>query len=141
MKQDIDRIWVFSKFYGDLLFTAKKLNQDGESYAAFLLLFNVLELICKSLRESDNGNLMTDIEWLANNGLITADEMEFLSGSEGIRKVRNIMTHRNPYAYFYQIEGVVYSFADKETWDYLYELFAPRTIKILRNAIDRSLSI
>ena len=97
----IERIWEYSRFYGELLNSANRLNRNGDGYAAFLLLFNVLELICKSLRESDKDNIFGDIIWLADNGLFTQEEKEFLSGENGIRKIRNIMTHRNPYSFFY----------------------------------------
>lgn len=109
-----------------------------ESYAAFLVLFNVLELICKSLRETDNGNISQDITWLADNGFFTDEEKEFLNGETGLRRVRNIMTHRDPYAYFFDVDGVMYSFADKETWDFAYRHYAPNIIKALFNAIEYS---
>ena len=134
----IERIWEYSKFYGDLLFTANHLSQDGESYAAFLVLFNAVELICKSLRETDNGNPSQDIAWLADNGYFTDEEKEFLNGETGLRRVRNIMTHRDPYAHFFNVDGVMYSFADKETWDFVYQQYAPYVIKALFNAIEHS---
>lgn len=134
----IERIWEYSRFYGELLYSANRLNQNGDGYAAFLLLFNVLELICKSLRESDKDNIFGDIIWLADNGLFTQEEKEFLSGENGIRKIRNIMTHRNPYSFFYvDDEGIIYPFAESETWGIAYREYAPRVIRILSKAIER----
>ena len=135
MTEYLDRIWLYSQFYGEQLHTAGKLHEDGKSYAAFLVLFNVLELICKSLREADDSNVVNDIKWMRENGLITADEETFLNGTDGVRKIRNIMTHRNLYEYYFEDSGIVYSFADAETWDTAYEQYAPRTIEILYNAI------
>lgn len=137
MIEYIDRIWIHFKFYSDLLHTANRLHEEGESYAAFLVLFNVLELICKSVRESDDSNVVSDIKWMAENGLVTATEEEFLNGQNGIRKIRNIMTHKDPYAYFFNDEkGIVHSFADAGSWDLAYDLYAPATIKILCHAIE-----
>lgn len=135
MKSYFDRIWLYSNFYGEQLYTAEKLHEDGKSYAAFLVLFNVLELICKSLREADDGNVVADIKWLLENDLITVDEESFLNGPEGIRKIRNIMTHRNLYEYYFESDGIVYSFADSDTWDVAYECYAHRVIEIIYNAI------
>ncbi len=134
----IERIWEYSKFYGDLISTADRLSKDGESYAAFLILFNALELICKSLRETDNGNPSQDIAWLAENGFFSDEEKELLSGENGLRRIRNIMTHRDPYAYFFEANGVMYSFAEKETWDFAYQQLAPNVINAIVNAIEHS---
>ena len=138
MKSMIERIWEYSRFYGELLNSANRLNLNGDSYAAFLMLFNALELICKSLRESDKENVSGDIIWLTDNGIITQEEKEFINGENGIRKIRNIMTHRNPYSFFYvDSEGVLYPFAESETWGIAYREYAPKVICILSNAIER----
>ncbi len=134
----IERIMRYSTFYGDLISKANRLSKDGESYVAFLTLFNALELICKSLRETDNGNLSQDIAWLAENGFFSDEEKELLSGENGLRRIRNTMMHRNPYAHFFEANGVLYSFAEKETWDYAYQQLAPNVIKAIVNAIEHS---
>ena len=85
MTHYLDRIWLYSAFYGEQLRISVQLHEEGNSYAAFLLLFNVLELLCKSLKESD--------------------------------------------------DGIVYSFADFETWDIAYANYAPHIIEIMYNAI------
>jgi len=131
----LDRIWLYSAFYGEQLRISEQLHEEGYSYAAFLVLFNVLELLCKSLRESDNGSVVSNIKWMLDNGLITPDEEVFLNGQNGIRKIRNIMTHRNLYEYYFEKDGIVYSFADSETWDIVYASYAPHTIEIMHNAI------
>lgn len=131
----IDRIWEYSSFFGNLLTTANRLHEENESYAAFLVLFNVLEQVCKSLRETDNGNVANDIKWLSENGLISEEDEAYLNGDNGIRKIRNIMTHRDPYSYFFERNGILYSFADAESWDLAYDEYAPRAIEILFHAI------
>ncbi|MCI5792367.1 MAG: hypothetical protein MR011_03685 [Lachnospiraceae bacterium] len=57
MTHYLDRIWLYSEFYGEQLRISVQLHEEGNSYAAFLLLFNILELLCKSLKESDDGNV------------------------------------------------------------------------------------
>lgn len=136
MNDMIERIWEYSRFYGNLLFSANRLSKNGESYAAFLVLFNAVELICKSLRETDESTVAQDIDWLAENGFFTEEEKEYLNGETGIRKIRNIITHRNPFAYFLNVNGIMYPFADMETWDFAYQQYAPKTIKALFNAIE-----
>ena len=138
MKDAIDRIWEYSHFYGELLSSANQLSQMGYSYAAFLLLFNVIELVCKSLRGSDKDNVRNDISWLTKQGLYTKEEKEFLSGKNGIRKIRNYMTHRDPYVnYFVDDNGIIMPLSESTTWDFAYSQYAPKAICILSNAIER----
>lgn len=135
MTHYIDRIWLYSSFYGEQLRISLQLHEEGNSYAAFLLLFNVFELLCKSLKESDDGNVVSDVKWMLDNALITPEEEAFLNGQEGVRKIRNIMTHRNLYEYYFENDGIVYSFADSETWDIAYANYTPQIIEIMYNAI------
>lgn len=135
MTHYIDRIWLYSSFYGELLRISLQLHEEGNSYAVFLILFNVFELLCKSLKESDDGNVVSDVKWMLDNALITLEEEAFLNGQEGIRKIRNIMTHRNLYEYYFENDGIVYSFADSETWDIVYANYTPQIIEIMYNAI------
>ena len=72
---------------------------------------------------------------MLDNALITPEEEAFLNGQEGIRKIRNIMTHRNLYEYYFENDGIVYSFADSETWDIVYANYTPQIIEIMYNAI------
>ena len=72
---------------------------------------------------------------MLDNALITPEEEAFLNGQDGIRKIRNIMTHRNLYEYCFEDDGIVYSFADSETWDIAYANYAPHIIEIMYNAI------
>lgn len=135
MTHYIDRIWLYSSFYGEQLCISLQLHEEGNSYAAFLLLFNVFELLRKSLKEPDDGNVVSDTKWMLDNALIIPNEEAFINGQEGIRKIRNIMTHRNLYEYYFENDGIVYSFADSETWDIAYANYAPQIIEIMYNAI------
>lgn len=140
MGEDIlDRIWLYSKYYGEMIATAIRLNELGESYAALLILFNVMELIFKSLRESDTHNLINDIQWLHENGYLTDEEKSFLNSENGVRNLRNKMTHKDFYEYCIEIDDKAYPFADKETWNVLYEQIAPTLIFIIYNAVSRKM--
>lgn len=122
-------------FEQDIFHISVQLHEEGNSYAAFLLLFNVLELLCKSLRESDDGNVVSNIKRMLNNALISPEEEAFFNGQDGIRKIRNIMTHRNLYEYYFEDDGIVYSFADSGTWDIAYANYVSHIIEIMYNAI------
>lgn len=96
-------------------------------------------MICKSIRQTDDEKITQNITWLFEQGFITEDEKEYLNGENGIRKIRNFITHRDVYEYCFEDEnGIAYSFADTETWDMAYDFYAPRTIEILCNAIVKS---
>lgn len=122
-----DRIWQFSKYYSEMITTSVRLNEIGESYAALLILFNTMELLFKSVRQRDDTNLVNDIMWLKDNGYITDEDFSFLNDKNtGIRDLRNKMTHKDCYEYCIEMNEKAYPFADKETWDMMFELiFAP----------------
>lgn len=62
MRHYLDRIWLYSAFYGEQLRVSLQLHEEGNSYTAFLLMFNIFELLCKSLKGSDDGNVVSDIK-------------------------------------------------------------------------------
>ncbi len=133
----IESMWLHSKYYSSLLSTVVRLRESGDSYAALLVLFNMMELVFKSIREDDTHNLMDDVNWLYNNGLLTEDEKQFINSENGVRTIRNKMTHKDCYSYCIDINDVAYPFAEKETWDIIYDLIAPNTIWIINNVISR----
>lgn len=136
----LDKIWQYSRYYGDMLFTSIRLHDNEEDYAAILVLFNVMELICKSVRENYNQNLSDDLLDLKNKNILSEEDYEFLSNKEyGIREIRNIMTHRNAYQYFFEdINGKALPFAEPSTWTIIFESYAPRIIQILYDIIIKS---
>jgi hypothetical protein len=136
----IDEIWQYSRYYGDMLFTALRLHDEEEDYAAILVLFNAMELICKSVRENYNQNFLEDLADLKNKNILLAEDYEFLSNKEyGIRGIRNIMTHRNAYQYCLEdSEGKALPLSEVGTWTILFESHAPRIIQILYEIINNS---
>mgnify|MGYP001226903357 CR=1 FL=1 len=140
MDKMIQRIWQYSNYYGDMLATAVRLHNEGEDYAATLVLFNATELICKSVRENYNQNFSQDLSHLQKNGLLSEDDYEFLSNNEfGVRGIRNKMMHRDAYQFCLEdSEGIVLPFADDGTWEIIFDNYGPRIIKILYSIINES---
>lgn len=52
MLTQIDDIWKYSRYYGDMIAASVRLHDNEEDYAAMMILFNALELIFKSVREN-----------------------------------------------------------------------------------------
>lgn len=100
MKDKIEYIWQYSRYYGNMISTAQRLYNNEEGYAAVVILFNATELIFKSLRENYSDNFNRDISALTDMGLLTPSEKDFFDSKEyGLREIRNIMTHREAYQY------------------------------------------
>lgn len=136
----IDEIWQYSHYYGDMLFTSLRLHENEEDYAAILVLFNAMELICKSVRENYNQNFLQDLSDLKNNNILSEEDYHFLASKEsGIRGIRNIMTHRNAYQYCLEgTDGKALPFAEPGTWTIVFESYAPRIIQILYEILNNS---
>ena len=140
MKDKIEYIWQYSRYYGNMISTAQRLYNNEEGYAAVVILFNATELIFKSLRENYSDNFNRDISALVDMGLLTLSEKDFFDSKEyGLREIRNIMTHREAYQYCLESpEGKALPFVEADTWTILYENYAPKIIDILYQAIIRS---
>ena len=138
MDKMIQRIWQYSNYYGDMLATAVRLHNEGEDYAATLVLFNATELICKSVRENYNQNFSQDLSHLQKNGLLSEDDYEFLSNNEfGVMVIKNKRMHRDAYQfYLVDSEGIHYPFSEASTWSIIFENYTPRIIKILHKIIE-----
>lgn len=143
IKDKIDSIWLHSKYYGDMIFTAQRLYNDGEGYAATVILFNATELIFKSVRENYKQKFSEDIADLSAIGLLSDEEKKlFEDKAYGIREIRNIMTHREAYQYCLETaNGKVLPFIEADTWMVLYEEYAPLVIDILYNILQRNKSL
>lgn len=140
MNDMIDGVWQYSRHYGDMLSTSLRLHDDEEDYAAILVLFNAIELICKSVRGNYNQSFYDDLSYLKKENILSEENYEFLSNKEnGIRKIRNMITHRNAYQYCLEdSDGIALPFADSGTWTITFESYAPRIIQILYEIINNS---
>lgn len=139
MKDCIESVWLYSHYYGDMLFTAQRLYAANEGYAAVTILFNAMELLFKSLRENFNGTFNQDVADLHQRRFLTKDERFFLIDEKvGIHKTRNYMTHRNAYQFcFESADGKLLPFIEADTWVEIYANIAPTCIRIMNNAVVR----
>jgi len=134
----IDIIWIYSHYYGDMLFSAKRLYENEEPYAAVMILFNATELLLKSLLENYSKTFSDDVEMLVKRGILTETERDYLNDENGIKKIRNIMTHRNAYQFCLESsDGTVFMFSDSETWSIIFALHFNSIVEILYNAVNR----
>jgi hypothetical protein len=114
-----------------MLQTSKRLYNEDEYYASVLILFNATELIIKSFRENYSSNFYDDIDFLWQNKLISEDEYNLLNNeNNGVRKIRNIMAHKDAYAHSIT-GGIVYQFSEPETWKLIFELTFHNLLKLL----------
>lgn len=134
-------IWQYSKYYGDMMATTKRLYDNGEYYTSVTLLFNVTELICKAVKDDYAGNFSNDLKWLNEHGLLNDEDYSFLDGKEnGMRNIRNIMMHRDAYQYCLESEnGKALPFTESDTWQLVYASYAPRIIEILSKLVRTQL--
>lgn len=135
----IEFIWQYSHYYGDMLFTALRLHSKEESYSAMLILFNAVELIFKSIRENYNQNFNQDINALTQAEILTEEEKAFFNNEEcGLRYIRNIMTHKEAYQYCIEdSNGIVFPFTEQDTWALLFAQYSEKIISIIYNALCR----
>ena len=140
MKDYIESVWLYSHYYGDMLFTAQRLYAANEGYAAVTILFNAMELLFKSLRENFKGTFNQDVAELYKKAILTEEEKFFLIDENvGIHKIRNYMTHRNAYQYCFESpEAKVLPFVETDTWMEIYAFIAPICIRIMNNAVVRN---
>lgn len=139
-KDKIEFIWQYSHYYSDMLFTSLRLYDNGEGYAATVVLFNAVELVFKSLRDNYKDNFNHDIKALRDAGILTETEKEFFDNKNyGIREIRNIMTHREAYKYCLEdSDGKALPFIEPSTWLLVFEKYSETIIDILYNALIRS---
>ncbi len=143
MMNTIEQIWQYSHYFGDMLATSVRLHECEEDYAATMILFNAMELICKSVRENYNQNFTQDLADLKGKNLLTEEDWLFLDSKEsGMREIRNIMTHRNAYQYCLEDDnGIALPFSDSGTWEIVYNSYAPRIVQILGKIVETQLIV
>ena len=130
-------LWGYSEFYSEILETIVRLRDDSESFAALFLLFSLMEQVFKSVRETDEFNLVDDINWLCDNNFITEKERVFLNDKDnGIRVLRNKMMHKNAYSFCIEIDGVAYSFSDINSWDTIFDVVCDDIVFIINKVIS-----
>lgn len=134
-----ENVWLYSKYYADMIAMSVRLMENDESYASLLVIFNTLELIFKSIRENDSYNFSDNTKWMYKNGYLTVDEFEYINSENGIRVLRNKMTHKDFYEYIIIIDEIVYPFTEKDTWDVICQSIVPKITNIINNIISKRL--
>lgn len=134
-----ENVWLYSKYYADMIAMSVRLMENDESYASLLVIFNTLELMFKSIRENDSYNFSDDTKWMYENGYLTVDEFEYINSENGIRVLRNKMTHKDFYEYIIIIDEIVYPFTEKDTWDVICQSIVPKITTIINNIISKRL--
>ena len=138
-KDDIETVWLYSRYCGDMLFTAQRLYTVNEGYAACVLLFNAIELLFKSLRQNDKGTFNEDAVDLYERNILSVDDLNFVQNKDsGIRVIRNIMMHKDAYQYCFEVDNVALPFYEPSTWLSLYEDIAPKVLIMLSSAVRKS---
>lgn len=138
-KDDIEAVWLYSRYCGDMLFAAQRLYAVNEGYAACVLLFNAIELLFKSLRQSDTGTFNEDVVDLHKRNILSDDHLDFVQNKDsGIRVIRNIMMHKDAYQYCFEVADVALPFYEPSTWISLYEDIAPKVYKMLSSAVHKN---
>lgn len=95
-RQVIDYIWQYSRFYGNKMGECERYFAAGEGHTAMVLLFEMVENICKSVVGDYESSFYKVVSKLMERGTITADEEAFLSsGENSVRQVRNLFAHAN----------------------------------------------
>ena len=135
----MDDIFLYSHYYGNMLYLSKHLYDNEEGYAAVVILFNSIELIFKSVRENYGENFHDDIDVMKERNLLSESEYKFLTvNKNSARKIRNLMMHKDASQYFFEDKsGVLWPFTESETWMKTYENFAPQVIAILGRLVKK----
>ncbi|MGI6636035.1 MAG: hypothetical protein ACOX7B_12820 [Christensenellales bacterium] len=136
---NFDRIFEYSRHYGNILQAAGRLNRIEEYFAACLLLFSATEVVLKSLCENFSGSFGEDVLVLRNKGLLTDDDVSFINGPNGLRIIRNAMLHKDAHQHFFEDElGVFHPFTESDTWRLIFEDNWTNTINMIASAIEKS---
>lgn len=117
------------------------LNENG--YPALLLLFAVVENVCKSIIEDYNLSFYEVVERLETIHFINRVEKNFLSKNDfSIRKIRNLVVHEDLMSIFYVDENeIFYPLYENESCLKLYkQLFEP-SLDIIIKLIKAKLKI
>ena len=134
--QVVDYIWQYSRFYGNKLGECERYFRDGEGHTAIILLFEMVENICKSVVGDYESSFCKVVSELMERGTITADEEAFLSsGENSVRHVRNLFAHANLMAInIVNIEAeqeILYPLTEEDSCLLLYEKLSYLLFNIL----------
>lgn len=121
----IGMVWQYYKFYGNQLSECETLYKEEHYHSAIILLFNINEVMYKSILEKYDLSFIKVLKILYENGTISSEEHEFLSTDKNsIRQLRNHLAHANLTAINLEFEseqGILYPLEEETTFKKLYE--------------------
>ncbi|MBF7065055.1 hypothetical protein ACOL3B_03385 [Aliarcobacter butzleri] len=148
----IDYIWQYSRYYGDLLISCKKIAklENFNGHVTLIYLFNILENIIKSQVKNYELNFVHVINKLKEKNYISEIEYDFLNNNEyGIRRIRNLLAHSNLSKY-----NIIFLFEDKKLlfpltedatctkfYEYFSDILFNLMLKIISNNFITPISI
>ncbi|MFW3380299.1 hypothetical protein [Aliarcobacter butzleri] len=148
----IDYIWQYSRYYGDLLISCKKIAklENFNGHVTLIYLFNILENIIKSQVKNYELNFVHVINKLKEKNYSSEIEYDFLNNNEyGIRRIRNLLAHSNLSKY-----NIIFLFEDKKLlfpltedatctkfYEYFSDILFNLMLKIISNNFITPISI
>lgn len=127
----INKVWQYSKHYGNLLSYCEQLSKNDYSngHAKLIFLFNIMENVFKDKTCNFENSLSQTLTVLRNQDLITKAEFTFLNNKKNsVRVLRNILAHANlsKYNLVYKEGGkeVLYPLTENETCEKIYEMLS-----------------
>lgn len=126
-KYEFYSLWLYSRNYHNQFLEILNLYEAGFYRPAFNLYYQLFENIVRSyLNGWEIRNTKKLFTLLSDILKLTELERNSLNGSEeSLREVRNIIIHKDISVFHYEINGVLYSFADKETYKFIFDDFYP----------------
>ncbi|SHE61787.1 hypothetical protein [Clostridium fallax] len=125
----IDYVWQYSRCLGNLLGSCYRLEEYEEGQILLFNLFNITEVIFKSVIEDYESRFIDIIDKLKKYDYINDIECNFLNDKKiGIRKFRNLLAHANLSKYnvifLDEDNKLMYPLTENETCMKLYNLFS-----------------
>lgn len=139
----IDRVWQYSRYHGNLLGYCEVINDEYNSFASLILLFNALESVLKNRLNNFDDNFVSLINSAYDKQMIDKIECDFLNDSKGgIRKIRNLLAHANiskyNFRFLYDKDKILYPFSENENCKMFYDLVSPIIFIIILKLVKTS---
>lgn len=137
----IDRVWQYSRHYGNMLGYCERINAEYSSFASLILLFNIFEAILKNRLNNFDDTLFKLVNDAYNKNIISKNECAFLNDSKiGIRKIRNLLSHANISKYNFKFiddkDEILYPFSENENCNIFYNHVSPIIFNIIVGLIQ-----
>ena len=141
----IDYIWQYSRYYGDLLISCKKIAklENFNGHVTLIYLFNILENIIKSQVKNYELNFVHVINKLKEKNYISEIEYDFLNNNEyGIRRIRNLLAHSNLSKYIiiflFEDKKLLFPLTEDATCTKFYEYFSDILFNLMLKIISNN---